>query len=158
VLVTFTWRREGQLFTLYEGKNLIGSGSTADGRPCDVQIGTDLELSREHAMIRCLGHDYEIFDQKSENGTFMNGQMVPVHGFPLKDRSYIRTGGTEWQFHKLEASPVSFQFGDENDASSPPDPPAWNNTAIMELDRDALMPDEFREGSTPHRKFLRGRT
>src|ERR1035438_6691929 len=58
VLVTFTWRREGQLFPLYEGKNRIGSGRAADRR-CDVQISTDPTLSREHALIRCLGDDYE---------------------------------------------------------------------------------------------------
>jgi hypothetical protein len=99
VLVTFTWRREGELFPLYEGKNLIGSGgNAADRRRCDVRITKDSALSREHALIRCLGEIYEIFDEKSENGTYMNDDRVPVHGMPLEDRARIRTGATMWTF------------------------------------------------------------
>src|SRR5271168_1862013 len=63
VLVTFSWRKEGDLFALYEGKNLIGSGAAADRR-CDVLVTKDQTVSREHALIRCLGGEYEIFDQK----------------------------------------------------------------------------------------------
>jgi pSer/pThr/pTyr-binding forkhead associated (FHA) protein len=106
VLVTFTWRREGQLFPLYEGKNRIGSGRAADRR-CDVQISTDPTLSREHALIRCLGDDYEIFDQKSENGTYMNGERVPVHGMPLEDGARIKTGATIWTFQMIRVPGVS---------------------------------------------------
>ena len=109
VLVTFSWQRQGQLFTLYEGKNLIGSGNAGSGhRPCEVQITTDATLSHEHALIRCLGDDCEIFDQKSENGTYMNDQRVPVHGMSLEDGAQIRTGSTVWRFLciRAPASPV----------------------------------------------------
>jgi pSer/pThr/pTyr-binding forkhead associated (FHA) protein len=106
VLVTFSWRREGQLFPLYEGKNLIGSGRTADRR-CDVQISTDPTLSREHALIRCLGDDCEIFDQKSENGTYMNGDRVPVHGMPLENGARIKTGATIWTFQMIRVPDAS---------------------------------------------------
>jgi pSer/pThr/pTyr-binding forkhead associated (FHA) protein len=106
VLVTFSWRREGQLFPLYEGKNLIGSGSAADRR-CDVQISTDPTLSREHALIRCLGDDCEIFDQKSENGTHMNDRRVPVHGMPLENGARIKTGATIWVFQMIRVPDVS---------------------------------------------------
>jgi hypothetical protein len=103
VLVTYSWSREGELFPVHEGKNLIGSGGgPANGPACDVQVSTDPTLSREHALIRCLGADYEIFDQKSENGTYMNGQLVPVHGMRLEDRARIKTGATLWSFLKIE--------------------------------------------------------
>ncbi|HME38788.1 MAG TPA: FHA domain-containing protein [Steroidobacteraceae bacterium] len=103
VLVTFSWRREGELFPLFEGKNLIGSGGTAADRRCDVRITKDSTLSREHALIRCLGDGYEIFDQKSENGTFMDDEPVPVHGMPLPDRSRIKTGATVWTFISIKS-------------------------------------------------------
>jgi pSer/pThr/pTyr-binding forkhead associated (FHA) protein len=106
VLVTFTWRREGQLFPLYEGKNLIGSGRAADRR-CDVQISTDPTLSREHALIRCLGDEYEIFDQKSENGTYMNDERVPVHGTSLEDGARVKTGATIWTFQRIRVPELS---------------------------------------------------
>jgi hypothetical protein len=104
VLVTFSWRHQGQLFPVFEGTTLIGSGNVAaNRRPCEVQINSDRTLSREHAMIRCLGENYEIFDQKSENGTYMNGRPVPVHGMPLEDHSSIKTGGTLWTFQMIKA-------------------------------------------------------
>jgi pSer/pThr/pTyr-binding forkhead associated (FHA) protein len=106
VLVTFSWRREGQLFPLYEGKNLIGSGRAGDRR-CDVLISTDQTLSREHALIRCLGDGYEIFDQKSENGTYMNDERVPVHGMPLEDGAQIKTGATIWTFQIIRVPGAS---------------------------------------------------
>jgi hypothetical protein len=118
VLVTFSWRREGQLFPVYEGKNRIGSGGEG---ACEVQITTDRTLSREHALIRCLEEEYEIFDQKSQNGTFMNEERVPVHGTALKDRSRIKTGATDWMFLKIPApqSRESHRSADEGFAPSP---------------------------------------
>src|SRR5262249_46110925 len=53
-LITYTWRAEGQLFVIREGKNFIGRGdisSEAVPRPCDIQIPQDLRLSGEHALI-----------------------------------------------------------------------------------------------------------
>lgn len=100
VLVTFSWRRAGQLFPVYEGKNLIGSGRAPEHR-CDVRVSSDDTLSREHALIRCLGGQYEIFDQKSENGTSMNGQRVPVTGMPLENGAILKTGATVWTFQMI---------------------------------------------------------
>jgi hypothetical protein len=110
VLVTFSWRKEGQLFPVCVGKNRIGSGGDT---ACEVQITTDRTLSREHAMIRCLGEEYEIFDEKSQNGTFMNEQRVPVHGTSLQDRSRIKTGATEWLFLKIRAPEIRVRSADD---------------------------------------------
>jgi hypothetical protein len=99
VLVTFTDNEQGALFPLYEGKNVIGSGGASRDRPaCDIRITTDPTMSREHALIRCLGGEYEIFDQKSQNGTYMNGQRVPVHGVSLEDQSTIKIGRIIFKF------------------------------------------------------------
>jgi hypothetical protein len=79
-------------------------------------------------LIRCLGGEvYEIFDEKSENGTFMNDEQVPVSGMPLKDRARIRTGATVWTF--IAIRPPSSErrsqaedeegFGKENDTEEP---------------------------------------
>jgi pSer/pThr/pTyr-binding forkhead associated (FHA) protein len=104
-LVTFTWRPEGQLFVIREGKNYIGSGSAESegGRPCEVQITTDSMLSNEHAVILCRAGRYELFDCKSTNGTFLDDEFVGGQGAEIPDRSKIKTGATVWTFLRIEA-------------------------------------------------------
>jgi pSer/pThr/pTyr-binding forkhead associated (FHA) protein len=105
VLVTFTWRPEGELFVIREGKNFIGSGpaESEGGRPCDVQITTDSMLSNEHAVILCRAGRYELFDRQSTNGTFLDDQFVGGQGAEVPDRAKIKTGATVWSFLKIES-------------------------------------------------------
>ncbi len=113
VLITYTWRPEGELFPIREGKNFIGAGNVSSEvthRPCDIQIRTDPMLSSEHALILCrAGEDryhYDLVDQKSSNGTFLNGKMVPIQGIGLGDNyAEIKTGNTIWTFIKIAAPP-----------------------------------------------------
>lgn len=102
VLVTFSWHKEGQLFTVYEGKNLIGAGSV--GNPCDIEIRDDPTMSGRHATIRCVNGHGDVFDEKSQNGTYLNGNLVPVQGMKLAGDAELKTGNTIWRFIMISAS------------------------------------------------------
>ena len=96
ILVTFTWRFQGELFVLYEGRNVIGSGPS-----CDVQIVTDPTMSGEHALILCRAGRDELHDMLSTNGTFLDEQYVARDGADLTDGAMIKTGGTVFEFRKI---------------------------------------------------------
>ncbi|MGH8574740.1 MAG: hypothetical protein ACREX8_19550, partial [Gammaproteobacteria bacterium] len=56
VLITYTWRPEGQLFPIREGKNFIGAGDVSSEptpRKCEILIDADARMSSEHALILC---------------------------------------------------------------------------------------------------------
>jgi pSer/pThr/pTyr-binding forkhead associated (FHA) protein len=108
-LVTYTWRGEGELFPIREGKNFIGSGdvsSEAYHRSCDVLVPQDNTMSAEHALILCRQGNYEIIDQISSNGTFLGGQMLRANqGTDLPNYAEIKTGSTLWTFIKVNPPP-----------------------------------------------------
>lgn len=103
VLVTDTWDRQGELFVLYEGRNVIGKGEVASegGRPCDVLLHSDPMMSNEHAMILCRQGRYDLYDQRSTNGTFLDDVFVENNGASLEDGACIKTGNTIWLFRKI---------------------------------------------------------
>jgi hypothetical protein len=107
VLATYTWHPEGQLFPVREGKNFIGSGeisSEASHRGCDVQIPEDRRMSGEHALILCRHGAYEIIDQMSSNGTFLNGKLLKANdSTDIPNYGTIQTGSTVWTFIQIEA-------------------------------------------------------
>ncbi|HKA53181.1 MAG TPA: FHA domain-containing protein, partial [Candidatus Binatia bacterium] len=116
-LITYTWRPEGQLFPIREGRNFIGRaeiGSEAISRSCDVQISQDQKMSAEHALILCRHGRYEIIDQETTNGTFVNGELLkPKLSTELPNYAAIQTGSTLWTLIKIEAL-------HQAEASSPP--------------------------------------
>jgi FHA domain len=105
-LITYTWRPEGQLFAVREGKTFIGSGdvsSEAFHRSCDVQIPEDRRMSGEHALILCRHGTYEIIDQTSSNGTFLDGKMLRANqSTEIPNYGKIETGSTLWTFIQIE--------------------------------------------------------
>jgi hypothetical protein len=109
VLVTFTWKPQGDLFLLYEGRNVIGKGAveSEDGRPCDLLLTEDASMSNEHAVIICRGGRYELFARQSTNGTYADDQLVGSEGVMLRDGARIKTGETVWQFRKIESDTSS---------------------------------------------------
>jgi predicted component of type VI protein secretion system len=98
VLVTYTWRSEGQIFPVREGRNFLGSDLE-----CDVALDGDSHLSSRHATILYRGRGFWIDDEKSMNGTFVDGECVEEKQ-PLSNYARIRTGSTEWSFVVLEPS------------------------------------------------------
>ena len=111
VLITYTWRPEGELFPVREGKNFIGRGkisSDASHRSCDVQVPQDSRMSGEHALILCRHGRHDIIDQMSSNGTFLNGELlISNQSTELPSYAEIQTGSTVWTFVKIEAPHVS---------------------------------------------------
>lgn len=65
----------------------------------DIVI-VDLLASRNHAMIRRLGHgDYYLIDSGSSNGSFVNSQRVAMPRL-LKNGDRIQIGGSELMFEQ----------------------------------------------------------
>ena len=95
-LTTFTWRPEGQLFTLFQGRNTIGRRAE-----CEIRIPRDPMMSGRHAVIEWDGSRFFLEDAGSLNGTAHNDQPVNEPVF-LGNYDRIRTGVTEWVFVLLE--------------------------------------------------------
>ena len=128
VLVTYSWRPDGEIFPIREGKNFIGSGevsSESAPRPCDVHIPHDNMMSGEHALILCRGGNYEILDQISSNGTFLGGQMLKANqGTDLPNYAEIKTGTTSWTFIAVRASSNQAAQPAPAAPAAPPTPPS----------------------------------
>jgi pSer/pThr/pTyr-binding forkhead associated (FHA) protein len=127
-LVSYTWHPEGELFPVREGKTFIGSGdisSEAFHRSCDVQIPEDRRMSGEHALILCRHGAYEIIDQASSNGTFLNGKMLKANdSTEIPNYATIQTGFTVWTFIHIEAPrEIVVQSSTSRDEEEPPEPP-----------------------------------
>ncbi|MDR3692202.1 MAG: FHA domain-containing protein [Fimbriimonas sp.] len=69
-------------------KDPIGIGRSAN---CEFSFPHDREVSRLHAIIELRGEHWYLADQKSTNGSLVNGQRVTVP-FPLKDGDVIQIG------------------------------------------------------------------
>lgn len=96
VLVTYTWKPEGEVFLVREGSNFLGSSSE-----CEIRISGDPRMSSRHASIVHRPGGFWIDDEKSMNGTFVDGELVKEKR-PLPESAVIRTGGTVWRFTALE--------------------------------------------------------
>lgn len=111
VLISYTWNPSGDLYAVREGKNFIGSekvSSDASHQECDIQVPFDTKMSSEHALILCRHGRYEIIDQASTNGTFLDETLLPANqSNELSNYAAIKTGDTLWTFVKIEAPAVS---------------------------------------------------
>jgi hypothetical protein len=96
VLLTYSWKPEGQIFPIREGRNRIGS----DADECDIVLPEDANLSRKHAtiMYRAMGsRTFQISDELSMNATLVDGEVLEGPK-PLRNYSTIKTGSTVWTF------------------------------------------------------------
>lgn len=65
---------------------------------------TDLQVSRNHAMVRRLGEaDYYLIDSGSSNGSLLNDRRVTTPTL-LRDGDRITIGATEFRFEQPERS------------------------------------------------------
>ncbi len=92
VLVTYSWKPDGQVFPVREGRNLIGRGEE-----CDVRIPEDpmLSLVNTHITYR---QSFTIGDMVSMGGTYLNGEAVEEQFRPLSNLGQIRAGSTQLLF------------------------------------------------------------
>ncbi len=108
VLISYTWRPEGQLFAVREGRNYIGRAKISNDayhRSCEVMVPEDERMSGTHALILCRHGRYEVIDQEASNGTFLNGGMLMANqSNTLENYAELKTGNTEWTFIKIEAA------------------------------------------------------
>jgi hypothetical protein len=107
ILVTYTWKAEGELFAVREGRNYLGTGND-----CEIQLTRDPQLSSRHATILYRGEGFWIDDEKSMNGTSVNGQIVEAKR-RLPNYAAIKTGATSWRFVVLEPPAAEDQSGDD---------------------------------------------
>jgi hypothetical protein len=99
LLLTYTWRPEGQIFPIREGRNLIGRNPD-----CEIAIPEDPHLSDTNSHIVYRGN-FMIGDRVSMSGTDLNGVPVEDNFVKLPNYSQIRTGSTHFTF--IAAEPPS---------------------------------------------------
>ena len=94
LLVSYNQNPNGEVYKIYEGRNLVGRRST-----CDIPVPGDENMSSEHLLI--LYREAEgIFwaaDQNSSNGTYINGEFVSERR-KLATNDIIVTGATRFVF------------------------------------------------------------
>lgn len=81
----------GQPHRLTMLRTVIGRGPEADLRIKDER------MSRRHATIYYEGGEFRIRDEKSANGTFLNGSKVVEYA--IRDKDKILVGDSRLQFH-----------------------------------------------------------
>lgn len=97
--MTYSWKPEGQIFPVREGRNLIGRGEE-----CDIRIPEDPMLSQVNSHIT-YRRNFVVGDMVSMGGTDLNGEPVEEQFRPLENHARIRTGSTHWVFVVID--PVS---------------------------------------------------
>jgi hypothetical protein len=90
ILVGLKGPSYGREFVLVGPEVVVGRGSD-----CDIMLD-DLNVSRRHAVIRHRGGRYQIEDQRSKNGVYLNGQRLRVH--TLNDGDHLAIGDSVFRF------------------------------------------------------------
>jgi hypothetical protein len=98
IMVSYSWRADGEVHPIREGRNYIGSDAD-----CEVCVKDDPQMSARHATIihRGKGTQFIIDDEKSMNGTYLDDKSVDVKQ-PLHNYAKVRTGATTWTFIMLD--------------------------------------------------------
>lgn len=92
-LVVMNGAQKGIDFRIYTGQNNIGAAADND------IVVTDEYLSSRHSMIRYEDGRYELIDNGSTNGSFVNEKRINRE--ELIDNDTIRLGRTELRFKAL---------------------------------------------------------
>lgn len=94
LVVTYDTKPNGEVFNIYEGRNMIGRSST-----CDITIANDNNMSGQHLLIlyRAVEGVYWASDNNSSNGTYVNGEFAGDK-IRLKNYDVIVIGGTKFRF------------------------------------------------------------
>jgi len=98
MLITYTWKPEGQVYPVREGRNLIGRNPDK----CDIAVPEDPNLSEVNSHIT-FRRTFTVGDMVSMSGTDLNGIPVEETYVRLPNYAKIRTGSTHWTF--LQAEP-----------------------------------------------------
>ena len=90
-LVTYDINQQGKAYILFEGKNIIGSNIDSD-----IMIPNDPGVSGIHLTILFRNNIFMFRDEFSNNGTFIDGQMV--NEGVLDKQCIIRVGNVNLYF------------------------------------------------------------
>ena len=94
--------QSGRRIELVDGETLL-VGRTA---PAQVTIPGDASMSSKHFLLSADGGTWTITDQKSKNGTWLNGRQIETAKLQPGDR--VQAGTTEFE---LRASPTQESLG-----------------------------------------------
>jgi predicted component of type VI protein secretion system len=84
-----------QRFVPLEGKNSLTIGRSSG---CEVRLAWDERVSRVHAALDLVGHDWTLVDDGlSRNGTFLNGERLNGRR-RLRDGDTFVLGSTSFRF------------------------------------------------------------
>jgi two-component system response regulator HydG len=99
-LTILTGNRAGTNFALdARRKTLIGRGTD-----CHISLPDPLS-SRVHATLTCTSDGWVVRDERSRNGTLVNGQKIDEA--TIIDGNTIRVGSHEFEFHESEEPPTA---------------------------------------------------
>lgn len=90
-LVSYDIDPLGVVYTLYEGRNLVGRA-----HPATVLIANQ-SVSDKHALILYRDEKFQLADELSTNGTFVNGESIDDK-VKLNDRDEIKFGEIKTRF------------------------------------------------------------
>ena len=100
ILVTYSWRREGQVFHILEGRNFIGRE-----KECEICVPEDETLSGKNSHIT-FRQNFVIGDMVSMTGTDLNGVPNEQQFCALSNYATIRAGSTYFTFIAIEPPPA----------------------------------------------------
>lgn len=100
VAISFSHDPHGTVFVLREGKNTIGRDEDRD------IVLPDGRVSGKHACIQFRQNRTWVFDDNSNNGTFLNGKDIFEEKPALSDGDEIRIGGTALVIKLVGVSPT----------------------------------------------------
>lgn len=94
LLVSYSVNPLGEVYKIYEGRNVIGRSATSD-----IPVPTDSNMSSQHLLIlyREAENIFWAVDQNSSNGTYINGAFVSDR-IQIKTNDIIVVGGTRFVF------------------------------------------------------------
>lgn len=101
ILVCYDLNKYGQIFNIYEGRNLIGRKATVD-----IPIAGDNQISSEHLIIlyREAEGIFWSIDNNSSNGTYVNEEFQ--NKTKLNTNDVIRIGDTRLIFIAIPKLPL----------------------------------------------------
>ncbi len=74
----------------------------------NLYLEQDNLTSRHHALLKRIGERVLIFDKRSHNGVFLNGQKIEVgRGYELADGDHIGIGNYELIFRSASTGQIS---------------------------------------------------
>lgn len=96
ILVSYSANPAGDIYKIYEGKNIIGRGAE-----CDLPFPNDMNMSQEHLLIQYIEAKgvFRAADRGSSNGTYINGEVCVMGDvIDLKTNDIIVLGSTKFLF------------------------------------------------------------